>query len=175
MTARKLAQGLHSASAPWDEQATLPDSHPRPTNGIFVAMTVRNCTLASSGRLAMYTTARATCRTSIVGSTAMEPFAWGTPCFIRAVSGVSALPMSIWPHAMSYFRPSSAVDLVRPVIACLVEVYGAEFGLGACAEMEPLLMMRPPRGCWLFMILNASCVHRNAPVRLMSTTAFHCS
>jgi len=28
-------------------------AQPRPTNGIFVAMTVRNCTLASSGRLAM--------------------------------------------------------------------------------------------------------------------------
>src|SRR5262245_3807849 len=41
--------------------------------------------------------------------------------------------------------------------------------------MEPLLMMRPPRGCWLFMILIASCVHRNEPVRLVSTTAFHFS
>src|SRR5947208_1070607 len=41
--------------------------------------------------------------------------------------------------------------------------------------MEPLLMMRPPRGSWLFMILNASCVQRNEPVRLVSTTAFHCS
>src|SRR5439155_3860601 len=28
-------------------------THPRPTNGIFVAITVRNCTLASRGRLAM--------------------------------------------------------------------------------------------------------------------------
>ena len=36
-------------------------------------------------------------------------------------------------------------------------------------------MMRPPRGLWLFMILIASCVHRNEPVRLVSTTAFHCS
>src|SRR5881396_1074583 len=105
----------------------------------------------------------------------MEPFAWGTPFFIRAVSGVSALPMSIWPHAMSYFRPSSAGDLVRPVIACLVEVYGAENGRGACAEIEPLLMMRPPRGCWLFMILIASCVHRKGPVRFVSITVFHCS
>ena len=60
--------------------------------------------------------------------------------------GVSALPMSIWPQAMSYFRPSSDVDLVRPVIACLVAVYGAEFGRGAWAEIEPLLMIRPPRG-----------------------------
>ena len=28
-------------------------AQPRPTNGIFVAITVMNCTLASSGRLAM--------------------------------------------------------------------------------------------------------------------------
>ena len=28
-------------------------AQPRPTNGIFVAMMVMNCTLASSGRLAM--------------------------------------------------------------------------------------------------------------------------
>ena len=56
--------------------------------------------------------------------------------------------MSIWPQAMSYLRPSSAVDLVSPVIACLVAVYGAEFGRGACAEIEPLLMIRPPRGFW---------------------------
>src|ERR1700730_18855341 len=76
---------------------------------------------------------------------------------------------------MSYLRPSSAVDLVRPVIPCFVAVYGAEFGRGLCAEIDLLLMMRPPRGCCAFMILNASCVHKNAPVRFTSTTAFHCS
>ena len=36
-----------------------------------------------------------------------------------------------------------AVDLVSPVMACLDSVYGAECGRGVCAEMEPLLMMRP--------------------------------
>src|SRR2546425_35808 len=106
-----------------DSASSVPeDDYPRPMNGILVAMTVRNCTLASSGRLAMYTTARATCWTSIVGSAAMEPFGCGTPVFILAVSSVSALPMSIWPQAMSYFRPSREVDLVRPVMACLVAV-----------------------------------------------------
>jgi hypothetical protein len=30
-----------------------PKNHPRPTNGILLAMTVMNSTLASSGRLAM--------------------------------------------------------------------------------------------------------------------------
>ena len=36
---------------------------------------------------------------------------------------VAALPMSIWPQAMPYARPSSAVALVSPVIACFVAVY----------------------------------------------------
>src|SRR5262245_32370723 len=105
----------------------------------------------------------------------MVPFGCGTPWGIRAVASVKALPMSICPQAISYFRPSSAVDLVRPAMACLVEVYGAELGRGAEAEIEPLLMMRPPRGFWLFMILKASWVHKNGPVRLVSTTACHCS
>src|SRR5262245_5016040 len=111
----------------------------------------------------------------MVGSTSMDPLAWGTPRFIRSVNGVAALPISICPQAMSYLRPSSEVDLVSPVMACLVDVYGAEKGRGACAEMEPLLMMRPPRGCWLFMILIASWVHKKGPVRFVSITVFHCS
>ena len=44
---------------------------------------------------------------------------------------VAALPTSIWPHAMSYLRPSSEVDLVSPVIACFVDVYATENGRGA--------------------------------------------
>src|SRR5687767_2660600 len=83
--------------------------------------------------------------------------------------------MSIWPQAMSYFRPSSAVDFVRPVIACFVAVYGEEFGRGVCAEIDPLLMMRPPRGSCAFISRNACCVQRNAPVRFTSTTPRHCS
>jgi hypothetical protein len=35
---------------------------------------------------------------------------------------VAALPMSICPQAMSKRRPSREMDLVRPVIACLVAV-----------------------------------------------------
>jgi hypothetical protein len=49
--------------------------HPRPTNGIFVAMIVMKSTLASSGRLAMCTMALATCATSIRGSIAVVPLA----------------------------------------------------------------------------------------------------
>ena len=48
---------------------------PRPTRGIFVAITVRNKALASAGRSAMNSTARATLETSITGSTASVPLA----------------------------------------------------------------------------------------------------
>src|SRR3984893_9614883 len=95
---------------------------PRPTNGILVAITVRNWTFASGVTVAMNTTARATFCTSIVGSSMTVPLACGTPRCIRWVISVSALPTSIWPQAMSYLRPSSEVDFVRPVIACLAEV-----------------------------------------------------
>src|SRR5262245_5591068 len=60
-------------------------------------------------------------------------------------------------------------------MACLAAVYGAELGRGTWAETEPLLMIRPPCGRWPFMILNASCVHKNAPVRFVSRTARHWS
>ncbi len=86
--------------------------------GIFVAITVMNWTLASSGRDAIYTTARATSAGSIVGSTATVPFACGTPFFILSAIPVDAFPMSIWPQAISYFRPSRDVTLVRPVTPC---------------------------------------------------------
>jgi hypothetical protein len=41
---------------------------------------------------------------------------------IRMAMSVAALPISICPQAISYFRPSSDVYLVRPVIACFVAV-----------------------------------------------------
>ena len=109
------------------------------------------------------------------GSADIEPSDCRTPAAMASVISVAALPISICPHAMSYARPSSEIALVRPVIACLVAVYGAENGRGACAEIEPLLMIRPPRGFWSFMIRKACCVHRNGPVRLVLTTACHCS
>src|SRR5205807_2825898 len=96
--------------------------YPRPTNGILVAITVIVCTLASGVTVAMKTTARATFCTSIVGSITTSPFGCGTPRVMRWVISVSALPTSIWPHEMSYLRPSSEVDLVRPVTACLAVV-----------------------------------------------------
>jgi hypothetical protein len=60
---------------------------------------------------------------------------------MRSVIGVTALPMSIWPQAMSYCRPSSEVDLVRPAARALV-----------------------PHD------LHGFCVHRNGPVKLAATT-----
>ena len=95
---------------------------PRPMYGIVVAVMVRNWTLASSGRDAMYRTASATWRASKVGSARTVPLAWRMPWLIRSVSSVAALPMSICPQAMPNARPSSERDLVRPVIACLVAV-----------------------------------------------------
>ena len=83
--------------------------------------------------------------------------------------------MSIWPQAMSKWRPSSDSDLVRPVIACLAAPYGAALGRGVWAEMDPLLMMRPPRGCWVFIRRTAPCAHKNAPVRFVSMTLRHCT
>ena len=85
-------------------------------------MMVMNWTLVSSGSAAIWTTACATWFTSISGSMAISPLAWGTPLAMRAAISVCALPMSIWPQAMSYLRQSSEIDLVRPVMACLVEV-----------------------------------------------------
>jgi hypothetical protein len=88
----------------------------------LVAITVRNCTLASGVTVAINTTARATLATSIVGSSITVPLACGTPRCMRWVISVNALPTSIWPQEMSYLRPSRDVDLVRPVIACFAEV-----------------------------------------------------
>src|SRR5829696_4922434 len=115
------------------------------------------------------------CFTSIRGSTIMVPLACGTPCVMRSVMSVAALPISIWPQAIRYGRQSSEMLFVSPVIACLVAVYGADLGLGAWAEIDPLLMMRPPCGSCDFIIRTASCAHRKEPVRLTFTTVLHCS
>src|SRR5215475_6697013 len=40
------------------------------------------------------------------GSTIRVPLACMTPLVMRSVISVAALPISIWLHAMSYFRPS---------------------------------------------------------------------
>ena len=55
--------------------------------------------------------ARPTSSTSMRGSTMTVPLGWTMPLAMRSVISVAALPMSIWPQAMSYLRPSSEVDL----------------------------------------------------------------
>ena len=45
--------------------------------------------------------------------------------------------------------------MVSPVIACFVAVYGALLGLGTWAEIDPLLMIRPPEGSCVFIKRNA--------------------
>jgi len=85
------------------------------------AMMVMNCTLVSSGRFAMCQHRRADVVTSISRLRLDLAFAWGTPSAMREASGVRALPMSIWPQAMSYFcRRASSIGEARH--ACLVEV-----------------------------------------------------
>ena len=88
--------------------------------GIFVAMIVMNWMLVSRGRLAMNKICSPTYFTSNLGSGAISMFACMVPSGIRLVIGVAALPMSIWEHEMSYLRPSSEVDRVRPVTPCFV-------------------------------------------------------
>ena len=63
----------------------------------------------------MYRTAPATCgyRRSW-SSVTIDPSDWGTPALIRTAMSVSALPISIWPQATSYFRPSRAAGLSEP-------------------------------------------------------------
>src|SRR5205814_490689 len=63
--------------------------YPRPTNGMFVAMTVIVSTFAESGSPARYTTAWATASTGIRGSGRLLPSACGTPDAIRSVIGVA--------------------------------------------------------------------------------------
>src|SRR5262249_28145955 len=53
--------------------------YPRPTKGIRLAITVMNRTLVSSGRLAMYTTARPTSSAAMRASIILRPSGCSTP------------------------------------------------------------------------------------------------
>ena len=57
---------------------------------------------------------------------------------------------------MLYFLPSNEMDLVRPVMACFVEVYGEELGLGVWADIDPLFIILQPMGSCSFIIRKAS-------------------
>jgi hypothetical protein len=56
---------------------------------------------------------------------------------------------------MEVEQPSREIAFVKPVIACLVVAQGSELGRVECAEMDPLLMIRPPPGTCFFMIFTA--------------------
>ena len=87
-------------------------------NGIFVAISVMNWTFASSGRLAMYTIASATCSTSIIGSPRVLPSGCRAPTASMLASSVAALPMSIWLHAITGLTKSTSLDGRQSDIAC---------------------------------------------------------
>ena len=87
-----------------------------------VAITVVNRMLAEGGRRAIVSRVSTTACRSMRGSGFTLPSACGTPFTMRAVISLAALPMSIWPTAMSKGRPSSAAVRVRPLTACLVAV-----------------------------------------------------
>src|ERR1700751_3230333 len=64
------------------------------------------------------------------GSASNLPVACNRPRAVSSLRVVAALPMSIWPQAMLYWRPSSDSDRVSPVSACLVR-HHAKGMLGA--------------------------------------------
>src|SRR5438876_12254064 len=59
------------------------------------------------------------------GSASTRPVACNRPRAVSSLRLVAALPMSIWPQAMLYCRPSKDSERVSPVSACLVEASGA--------------------------------------------------
>jgi hypothetical protein len=96
---------------------------PRPTKGILVAITVMNWTLASSGRLAMWATARPTCSTSMRGSTGSSRRPAARRAVIRSVIGRSRrCRCRSGRRRCRRAGRRALVDLVSPVIACLVAV-----------------------------------------------------
>src|SRR5664279_3647121 len=118
----RCTPGSHAPRRHAGERCHTRGDQPRPTNGILVAITVMDGTFLKIDRLVMNSTAPATSATSIIGSVRTLPSACGMPRSNRDVKSVAAFPTSICPQAMSYARPSSDVDLVRPEIACLVTV-----------------------------------------------------
>ena len=77
-------------------------------------MMVTNWTLDSNGRLAMKKDLLANTLIHISHARFHRHLAvWSCswPLVERAVNGVAALPISIWPEQMSYCRPSKPIDL----------------------------------------------------------------
>src|SRR5712691_10524965 len=109
------------------------------------------------------------------GSAATLPSAGGTPDAIGAEVSVRALTTINLAAGDVVLAAVEGRGLREAGDRVLGGRIGRRAGRGACAASDPLLMMRPPRGSWLFMMRNASCVQRNIPVRFTATTCFHCS
>src|SRR6202521_89107 len=75
------------------------------------------------------------------GSASTLPVACNRPRAVSSLRVVAALPMSIWPQAMLYWRPSSDSELVSPVSACLVDQH-----LSRAALERPVRDGRNPEG-----------------------------
>jgi len=80
------------------------------------------------------------------GSGRTLPSACGTPLTIRAVISLAALPMSIWPTAMSNGRPFERCRFRQAGDRVFGRGVGDRSRPRRVAEIEPLLMMRPPCG-----------------------------
>ena len=98
-----------------------------------VAMIVTNWTFVSSGRFAMYTTVDATCATSNVYSTFIEPSACGVPSRIRNVMSVAALAMPIWVPTQQrgvtrFGQSGNPDDLYREYEIDSASIMAASFG-----------------------------------------------
>ena len=175
----RLSAARVHVSFRFDIGVAAPGRHkpqPRPTNGIFVAMIVMNCMLASSGRLAMCSTASATC------------------CDVHhRLDGDLAVGLR---HALRHPRRHvgqrvADVDLAaRDVVLAAVErrrlgqpgdrVLGRGVGRRVRARRvrrDRTVVDDAPAARRLRSSSSGTpaCVQRNTPVRLMSTTAFHCS
>src|SRR4051812_33542017 len=67
-----------------------------------------------------------------------------------------------------YSRPSRAATWLRPHKPCLEAEYAALLGRTRLEEIEPMLIIRPARCC--FMIASAALVQTNGPRRLVAIT-----
>ena len=123
----------------------------------------------------MCSTVAATSADVHTGSAATRPSAWRTPVAASARSCRSprCRCRSGRRRCGTAGRPATATSSVRSSRAwspCTAR----ECGRGVCAEIDPLLMIRPPCGSCSFICRYAACAHRNAPLRLTSTTCRHC-
>ena len=138
--------------------------YPLPTSGCLVGMTVISRILAEYGRLAMVTTQLAT------SSGSMKPSDFSRLAISSKLNKeLRTLPGLIIPTAIPWTRPSSASDCVKPRMANLEVVYGAESGRGDAEDILPILMILPPASPRIICFM-ASRLQRNGPVTLTFIT-----